>query len=166
MAAAALLTIALSGWTAWHDMSGPPVEARAPRLRLVPAPGLEQAAQAEGDIGRDGLIDAASDPFRVVSFLPPAPKVIAAPAPMAPPPPVAPQPVRPPFPYVYFGRMVDVHGKQLTYLSRDEGLIPVNEQQILDNVYRIDAIREREISVTYLPLNEKTVIPAGSAQER
>ncbi|MFM9437293.1 hypothetical protein ACFDR9_004380 [Janthinobacterium sp. CG_23.3] len=45
---------------------------------------------------------------------------------MAPPPPLPPAPVKPvapPFPFLYFGRMVDVNGKLVTYLTRDDVLI-------------------------------------------
>ena len=63
-------------------------------------------------------------------------------------------PVAPPFPYLFFGRMVDIHGKRLTYLSRDDHVFPIKDGEIVDGAYRVDAIGEREISLTYLPLNE------------
>lgn len=165
VATAALLTIALSGWTAWRDMAPPSTDARQPRASVptrdrasAPAP------QAEGDIGREQLSEAVSDPFRVQSFLPPPPKVAPAPPPPPPPPVIAQKPVAPAFPYTFFGRMVDVNGKRQTYLSREDTLIPIKEHEILDNVFRIDAIGDGQITLTYLPLNEQSVIAAGSAE--
>lgn len=109
---------------------------------------------------RDPIVDSKLDPFRPVSFLP---QQKAAP----PPPTLAPpKPSAPTFPYKYFGRMIDIDGKSLTYLQRGETLTPIQDQQILDGNYQITSISDTQITVTYLPLSESTVIHIQSAEKQ
>ena len=179
LTSAAVVTLLLVGWTAWRDVNlATPTSSdpRAARSRTQVAAthaaasmgGVSVSASASGnsamlEFNRDPLLEARIDPFKVVSFLPPAPKVSAAPVPLAPV--VPPKPVAPPLPYRYFGRMVDIQGKAITYLTREGELIAIKEQQLLDNVYRIDSIGQQQITLTYLPLNEKAQISVQSAQE-
>ncbi|MBB5368340.1 MULTISPECIES: hypothetical protein [unclassified Janthinobacterium] len=159
---AALLTAALCGWTAWREQddgaSSASASNAAPHRRAVPAispaPGAAViSAGADGLLERDPLVESKTDLFRFVSFQPPPPKAL--PPPPSPPPPA---PSAPSFPYRYFGRMVDVDGKTVTYLARGDALIPIHVRQLLDNTYRIDAVTETQIVVTYVPLEEKIMI--------
>lgn len=157
----ALFTVVLCLWTAWRehdDFDLPSTSAAVPRRQSAPA---ASAAPTEvaitigsgGLLDRDPLVESKTDLFRFVSFQPSPPKTL----PSSPPPP-PPRPSAPAFPYQYFGRMVDVNGKTVTYLARGDALIPIQARQLLDNAYRIDAVTEAQIVVTYVPLEEKIVI--------
>ncbi|MCU6498281.1 hypothetical protein LPN04_10800 [Rugamonas sp. A1-17] len=131
----------------------------------TPAPARRPSASPARAAARDAaqrepLAEAAADPFKVVSFLPP-PKPVEAVAVAAPPPP---PPVAPPFPYRYLGRMLSVDGKLLTYLARGDAIVPVQPQQVLDHDYRIDTLNDTELVITYLPLDERVRIPLRSAE--
>ena len=163
--AAALLTLALCGWTAWREQQGvvgatERGEVRRPAVSSLP---LVQQSLPGGEPGglleRDPLVESSTDLFRLVNFLPPPPKPLP-----PPPPPPPPKPSQPSFPYAYFGRMIDINGKAVTYLTRGDALIPIHAQQLLDNIYRIDAVTETQIVVTYVPLEEKTVIAVHSGK--
>lgn len=155
---AALLTAALCGWTAWREQESLALAAEdtLPRRQAVttatPAQGTS-TGEASGLLERDPLVESKTDLFRFISFQPPAPKALP-----PPPPPPPPKPSAPTFPYQYFGRMVDVDGRTVTYLTRGGTLIPIHARQLLDNTYRIDAVTETQIVVTYVPLEEKIVI--------
>jgi hypothetical protein len=161
-----LLTLALVGWTMWQEKSSPYVivEASSAKkqfakdqpLSLLPDNGSSLPSD-KNEFERDPIVDAHGDPFKVVSFIPPPPKVI----PLPPPPP--PKPTAPPFPYQYFGRMVDIDGKMATYLTRADVLIPIRAQEILDSVYQIEVMSDTQIVINYLPLNEKAVITIPAA---
>lgn len=168
LAAALITTLALSAHVAMQDVSRAqvvqPSDAKTTGTRADgPAPNGQPAAAKNDE--RDPLLEAANDPFKVVSFVAP---VQAAPvAPVAPPPApvVQPKPVAPQFPYQYFGRMIDVDGQKLTFLSRDGVLVPIKVGTVLDEMYRVDAVAEKQISLTYLPLNEQISIFTQSAAE-
>lgn len=165
--AAALLTLALCGWTAWREQhdevvvsAGHGAARRSPALpALTPPTAAPAISEPEGMLERDPLVESGTDLFRFVSFLPPPPKPLP-----PPPPPPPPKPSPPSFPYAYFGRMVDINGKTVTYLTRGDALIPIQAHQVLDNAYRIDAVTETQIVVTYVPLEEKTVIAVQSGK--
>lgn len=163
---ASLITFLFCIWTAWRDQDSlvestthtmahrtQPVKATstANKPTIPPKPG--------GLLDRDPFPEATTDLFRLVSFQPPPPK-----AEPLPPPPPPPKPTAPAFPYTYFGRMVDINGNTITYLSRDDALIPIHPQQLLDNSYRIEAVTETQIVVTYVPLEEKIVIAVQSGK--
>ncbi|WP_289912847.1 hypothetical protein [Janthinobacterium sp. SUN100] len=155
---AALLTVALCGWTAWREQDSQPwsTEDAIPRRHADTTVSPEQVigtSEAGGLLDRDPLVGSETDLFRSISFQSSAPRALA------PPPPPPPQkPSAPTFPYQYFGRMVDVDGRTITYLARGDTLIPIHARQLLDNTFRIDAVTETQIVVTYVPLEEKIVI--------
>jgi hypothetical protein len=159
----ALLTAVLCGWTAWRDYTGVslPASGSAPRgerrTPIAAAPGVAVASSKAGNLlERDPLVISETDLFRYVSFQPPAPNAL----PPQPPPP--PKPSTPAFPYQYFGRIVDVDGRTVTYLARGNSLVPIQSKQLLDGVFRIDAVTETQIVVTYVPLEEKISIAVQS----
>jgi hypothetical protein len=166
LAAALIITLALSAHVAMQDESHrkivQPTDARTTGAKTSgPAPNGQPAAAKNDE--RDPLLEAATDPFKVVNFVAPVQAAPAAPPPPAPV--VQPKPVAPQFPYQYFGRMVDVDGQKLTFLSRDSVLVPIKVGTMLDDVYRIDAVADKQISLTYLPLNEQISISVQSAAE-
>lgn len=165
---AAAMTLVLVALTAWRDESGQPAEASTPRkARPVAANQVMPSILAAGTLpsntlDRYPLGDASADPFRVVSFLPIPPKTLA-PQPMPTPPPL--KLTAPTFPYRYFGKMIDTEGKLATYLTRDDVLIPIHASEVLGNLYRIDALSEDQIVISYLPLDEKVIITTRSAAQ-
>jgi hypothetical protein len=86
--------------------------------------------------------------FGAQSWQPPARKVTAARV----------APSAPPLPYRFVGRLVH-DGKLQFFLSRDEGVIPITEGDMLDGTYRIESISGDRITLVYLPLNYKHDIP-------
>jgi len=157
---ASLLTAALCGWTAWRDRA----DASLPSSEIAPIREVAVTVSTTSNVDvvrrdaknlveRDPLVVSEAELFRYTSFQPP---LIAPPQPPPPPPPA--KPSAPAFPYQYFGRMVDVDGRTVTYLARGDSLVPIRARQVLDGVYRIDAVTETQIVVTYVPLEEKIAI--------
>lgn len=169
---AGLLVLAAGfiAWSAPRNATEAPQAARAGDLRaqsqrVAPVPDTAPSIRTPIDpLDRDPFSESTTDPFKAVNFLPePPPVVVAAPVPPPAAPPFAPVPLKPPFPYRYFGQMSDVTGKQVTYLTRDNAIVPIQLGAILDNVYRIDLVAENRIVFTYLPLNETFEISVISA---
>jgi hypothetical protein len=164
-----ILTVGLLTWIAARNVTGDPQTLNPAPLRAQSHP-VTESPRAPGSMNapidsldRDPLAESTNDPFKAVNFLPVPQAVAPAPLP-APTAPVAPPaPVKPQFPYRYFGHMSDVTGKQVTYLTRDNAIIPIQLGAILDNVYRIDLIADNRIAFTYLPLNETFEISVISA---
>lgn len=102
------------------------------------------------------------DPFRLVSFTPPPARLVA-PGPVLSA--VAEHVETPPFPYQFFGQMINVEGHTLTFLMRDGTLVPVHASQVLDQTYRIDSVSDKQIKVTYLPLDEQSTVSVQTAAQ-
>lgn len=106
---------------------------------------------------RDAL---AEDPVPRSPFEPVAwPTAVAAQA--AEPP--APKPVAPPFPYVYMGGMVD-DGVQTAFFVKGDRVLPVKTGDTVDAAYRVDRLDEKQMTLTYLPLNEPMVLHLGRSR--
>ncbi|MDB5777421.1 MAG: hypothetical protein JWP38_3554 [Herbaspirillum sp.] len=89
-----------------------------------------------------------------------APTSWAAPAPAAPSPPPAappPPPQAPPMPYSFVGLLED-SAKPTAFLSNKEALLIVAAGQTIDGNYRVDTVNSKQVTLTYLPLNQKQVI--------
>jgi hypothetical protein len=43
-------------------------------------------------------------------------------------------------------------------LAKDAAIVAVSPGEVLDQVYRVDAIDEKGVSLTYLPLGKRIVI--------
>jgi len=135
----------------------------AARPAAVPTRAPPAAApRHDHNLARQPWTAAGADPFRSVSFAPPPAAPVLA---QAPPPAAEEKPVAPPFPYQFFGRMVAVDGKTLTYLIRDGNLVQVREGEVIDGNYRIDAASETQLQVTYLPLNEQSTLALQTAAQ-
>ena len=93
--------------------------------------------------------------FESQNWLPPPPKPTPAERAKAarPPPPVA-----PPLPYTFAGRLVH-DGKLSLLLAKGDEVIPIKEGETLDGVYKVESITQTQITLVYLPLNQKQTIP-------
>ena len=108
-----------------------------------------QAALAQVDVPGPG-----GDPFGPVSWKPSEAVVPAAP-PLPPPKPVAPA-----FPYTYLGALTE-DGVRTIFLARGDRVLPVRAGDLVDAAYRIDSMNDKQMSLTYLPLNEPMVVALG-----
>jgi hypothetical protein len=84
---------------------------------------------------------------------PPAPPSAASQPP--PPPPTA-----PPLPFTYLGKAVG-EGAWEVYLARGDKTYVVHPKEVVDGVYRVDAIAPPTITFTYLPLNQVQQLNIG-----
>jgi hypothetical protein len=102
------------------------------------------------DIERPALELASRDPFAMVTA--PAP-VITTPKPVqvAPPPPSP-----PPLNLQFTGRMTGPDGKQVIFVALGDTTLSLSVGQTLPNGYRVNAIHERSVELSYLPLNFNT----------
>lgn len=71
-------------------------------------------------------------------------------------------PAAPPMPYRFAGALVQ-GGKLQVLLATGSSVIPVEEGETIDGGYRVDSIGEDQITLTYLPLQKKEVIPFFSS---
>ena len=85
-----------------------------------------------------------------------APPSNAAPSP--PPPPVAPA-----FPYAYLGGLLE-DGVRTTFYTKGDRVLPVKTGDTVDAVYRVDQMNEKQMTLTYLPLNQSQTVALGSAR--
>lgn len=132
--------------------SGEP-EPSASRVRLDRLDARRQML-ADGDALHSGSSEAAL--FGPVSWQPPVAKAAAAPAPAT-----APKPQAPPFPYVYAGGLSE-DGVRTAFFTQGNRVIPVKAGDTVDAVYRVDQMTEKQMKLTYLPLNESLVLAFGA----
>lgn len=154
-----------------------PGDARAVGRSTVPTPaspggaaevGLDAGPAAVAGVAgpldlariRRALPDApAPDAFGARSWDPPprkptAKELAARSAPAAPPPP----PQAPPLPFGYLGMLGD--GDSTTvFLSRGEASLAAKVGDTIDGLYRVDAIDDRHVQLTYLPLDARQSLP-------
>lgn len=104
-----------------------------------------RAAQAPTGLPRPSTAAAVHSPWG--SQLPPPPP----PPPPAPPPPPM-EPVAPPFPHAWVGRYVDDAPRAVIAGANTTWVLKVGD--VVDGVWRIDTIQERQLGVTYLPLKQ------------
>ena len=64
------------------------------------------------------------------------------------------KPTAPPLPFIYMGKLAE-NGKMSVFLTRDEKPYVVHIGDVIDGVYRIDAINSTILEMTYLPLSQK-----------
>jgi hypothetical protein len=125
-------------------------DAAAARLNLERLDARQQALNPQGQgAGHDKRPLAM---FDAVSWKPPAPPA----PPLAPPP----KPVAPPFPYVYLGAMLD-DGARSAFFSKGERVLVVKAGDTVDGVYRIDQMTDKQMQLTYLPLEQNLSVALG-----
>lgn len=116
---------------------------------------LEARQRALEDVEASRSRDAPrSAPFGNVSWAPPTPP--------PPPPPPPPKAVAPPFPYTYMGGLLD-EGARTAFFNKGERVLVVKAGDTVDGVYRIEALSDKQMQLTYLPLNQRLALPLGSA---
>lgn len=116
-----------------------PARVQLDRLALRAAAPASAASAAE----HRGLFD-------IVAWQPPAPKVTA-------PPPPPPKPAAPPFPYPYMGGLSD-DGVRTSFFMKGERVLPVKAGDVVDAAYRVDDMNDKQMTLTYLPLNETMTV--------
>lgn len=72
------------------------------------------------------------------------------------------RPAAPPMPYRFAGTSFQ-NGATQYLLARDDRVFPVTVGAILDGVYRVESIGEREIALRYLPLELRQVVSLNVA---
>lgn len=81
----------------------------------------------------------------------------AAPVAMAKAMPEIPKPAPPPFGYTYMGGLLD-EGLRTAFFTQGERLITVKVGDTVDAAYRIEQMTDKQMTLTYLPLNETVVV--------
>lgn len=90
--------------------------------------------------------------FDSVSWRPPAP-----PAPPAPPPP---KPKAPPFPYTYVGGLLDADVRT-AFFEKNDRVVAVKAGDTVDGVFRVDQMTDKQMQLTYMPLEQRLTVPLG-----
>jgi hypothetical protein len=81
------------------------------------------------------------------------------PAPAPPPPP----PRAPQLPFSFIGKRFD-GARWEVYVSRGAETLILHENDVVDGTYKVEQIRPPQLSVVYLPLNEKQSLAIGPAE--
>jgi hypothetical protein len=100
----------------------------------------------------------AGDPFRALSW-----QAVAETEVRKQPPPQPPPPQAPPLPFTYMGKLID-DGRIVVFLTQGEDNYVVRPGDTIDRTYRVDAVTEESVSLTYLPLGQKQQLVFGGAQ--
>jgi hypothetical protein len=127
------------------DKAAPPAAAGGPVvMRLIP---------------RDELLGGAGPDeggaFHTQNWNPPPPE-------QAPPPP-PPKPTAPAIPFVFIGKTLG-EGKMDIHLSQGDRIHTVHAGDVIDGVWRIDAVAPPVLTITYLPLNQVQTMNIGASQ--
>ena len=93
--------------------------------------------------------------FDSVSWRPPTP-----PAPPRQPPP---KPTAPPFPYTYVGGLLD-NNVRTAFFEKSERVVALKAGDTVDGVYRVDQMTDKQMQLTYLPLEQRLTVPLGGAR--
>jgi hypothetical protein len=128
-----------------ESASAPPAGLRLDRLEARQTSLADAAAEKRADAERPSLFDA-------VAWQAPVAK--------APPPPPPPKPVPPPFGYAYMGGLTE-DGVRTAFFTQGERIIAVKAGDTVDAAFRIDTMTEKQMTLTYLPLNETVVLALG-----
>lgn len=147
------------------DAVEPAVRARAPRASARPSDeAAAPAAATDLQIARlaaqqqawlESPVQRHASLFGVVAWQAPAPK--------AAPPPPPPKPVAPPFPYAYTGSLL-ADGVRTVFFAQGDRVLPVKAGDTVDAVYRVDQMTDKQMTLTYLPLNETLVLALGAGR--
>jgi hypothetical protein len=143
----------------------PAAASAAPAAAAVVEPAAGKGGQAEilRLVPREVLIGDSADQFGASDndvfghqdWTPPPP-----PPPKPAPPPPPPPPTAPPLPFTYIGKSVG-EGRFEVYLARGDRTWLVHENDVIDGIYRVDAIAPPTLTLTYLPLNQVQQLNIG-----
>ena len=125
------------------------VESVAPREkpRLADVPDLPYLDVA--GLRRPGGNGEPRNAFESKSWYVPPPPPPPAPRVEAPPPPA---PTAPPLPFTYLGQYKEAE-KPVILLMLGERMLLVKEGEVIDGIYKVEALLGRTLTITYLPLN-------------
>lgn len=70
------------------------------------------------------------------------------------------RPEMPPSPFVYVGKLVD-EGLYRVFLSQGERNFTVQNGDVIDHVWKVEAIRPPTMVLSYLPLKTRLILPIG-----
>lgn len=139
-------------------LAGPDAELeRIARWQRFRAAALDEGAASpvQGDLEPVG-----SDPFAPVAWAAPA---ASAARPLPPPPPPPPPAVAPLFPYAYIGALSD-DGIRTLFFAKGERVLVVKAGDVVDAAFRIDEINDKQMTLTYVPMNQSAVVALGAAR--
>lgn len=74
----------------------------------------------------------------------------------------APQAAPPPMPYRFAGKLMQ-DGVMQVLLAKGDVIVPARQGETLEGGYRVEAISDEQITLLYLPLKLRQVIPVSSA---
>lgn len=80
----------------------------------------------------------------------------------APPPPPPPPPQAPPLPFTYLGKVIDAGGATVFLTNGDRNWV-VRSGETIDGAYRVEAIGDRTMTLTYLALGLRQELEIGAA---
>lgn len=135
-----------------------PADAKPVSTVAVNAHGLDLTR-----LQRPGSMQPGSDPFgsrrpksAVAERLERPPSAPVQEVAVAPPPPSA-----PPVPYTFIGRLSEAESTTVFLAAGDRNLV-VRPGDVIDSNYRVDAVTDNAVSLTYLPLNVKQTLSTGA----
>lgn len=134
-----------------------------PAVATAPAPAVTAASDGGQTvmrlIPRDELLGGtgADDggAFHTQNWNPPPPE--------QPPPPPPPQPTSPSIPFAFIGKTLG-EGKWDVHLSQGDRIHTVHAGDVIDGVWRVDAVAPPVMTITYLPLNQVQTMNIGASQ--
>jgi hypothetical protein len=71
-----------------------------------------------------------------------------------------PAPSAPSLPYAYLGKMEE-DGKTVAFLGKQDNNYSVRIGETIDGLYRLEEISDQSITLVYLPLDKKQMLPIG-----
>ena len=142
-----------------REDEGPPPSASAERAPVERAPAEPATLDLDRLAARRSEAPAA-DPFRAFSWQSAAQEEARK---NAPPPPPPPPPQAPPLPFTYMGKLIE-EGRIAVFLTHGDRNLIVRQGDTIDGTYRVDAVTEEHLSLTYLPLKQKQDLAFGGAQ--
>lgn len=160
--------LAISAWLAFQQPAPVEAEIVQPRLSTLPLrspdrnaisthePLLELHDRQKWSTAASTEEQPTADLFAQRSWTPP-PK----PVPIAKP--VPPPPTAPPLPFTFIGKKSEA-GEWEVYLSIGDDSFIAREGTTISEIYRIEQIKPPEMSLTYLPLQQKQVMHIGVSQ--
>jgi hypothetical protein len=158
-------TLAAAGWLS-EDKDAPEVvapAAKAPQADSRRVAAQQQSVQVNLDKLKSRSVgEAQRDPFSTPA---PKPKKQPAKAPSPPPvvvaaPPPPPAPTAPPLPFVYMGKLQN-GADTMVFLIQGERNLVVKEGEVIDSTYRVERVTSTEITLVYLPLEQRQVLALG-----
>jgi len=84
-------------------------------------------------------------------------------APPPPPPPPPPKPTAPPLPFTFIGKTQEPDGTITLFLSGHDRVYLVKSGDTIDGIYRIDGIKNGQLTLTYLPLQIQQSLTVGDS---